>query len=135
MGSFDKLLKPAAVAGATALGGPVGGALAGFGTTALTGGDFGESLTGGLSGGAGAALGGAGGSAGASGSSAAAPSFGSKFMTNLGFGKDPWQNISTGGNLVLSARNTMPTPNDPFGLLLPAPQRPRLLDVLNERSY
>ena len=137
MGSFDKLLKPAAIAGATALGGPVGGALAGFGATAATGGDFGESLAGGISGGAGAALGGAGGASasGASMAPAAAPSFGSKFMTNMGFGSDPWQNLSKGGELVLSARNTMPTPNDPYGLLLPAPQRPKLLDVLNERSY
>jgi len=129
MGSFDKLVKPAITAGATALGGPVGGALASFGTTALTGGDFGESLTSGLSGGAGAALGGAGAGAGAS--SSAAPSFGSKFMTNLGFGSDPWQNLSNGGKLVLSARNTMPTPSDPYGLLLPAPQRPNLMDILN----
>ena len=133
MGSFDKLVKPAITAGATALGGPVGGALASFGTTALTGGDFGESLTSGLSGGAGAALGGAGAGAGASAGagSSAAPSFGSKFMTNLGFGSDPWQNLSNGGKLVLSARNTMPTPSDPYGLLLPAPQRPNLMDILN----
>lgn len=129
MGSFDKLLKPAITAGATALGGPVGGALASFGTTALTGGDFGESLSSGLSGGAGAALGGAGAGAGAS--SASTPSFGSKFMTNMGFGSDPWQNVSNGGKLILNARNTMPTPSDPYGLLLPAPKRPSLMDVLN----
>lgn len=121
MGSFDKLLKPAITAGATAFGGPVGGTLAGFGTTALAGGDLGDSLIGGLSAGGGAA--------------ASTPSFGSKFMTNLGFGSNPWQNLSTGGNLILSARNPMQTSSDPYGLLVPPPKRPGLMEVLNERSY
>ena len=136
MGSFDKLLKPAATAAGTAFGGPVGGALASFGSTALTGGDLGESLASGLSVGSLSSMGGAGAEvAGSSAAPAASPSFGHKFMTNLGFGSDPWQNLSNGGKLVLSARNPMKTSNDPYGLLLPAPQRPRLLDVLNERSY
>jgi hypothetical protein len=136
MGSFDKLLKPAATAAGTAFGGPVGGALASFGSTALTGGDFGESLASGISAGGLSSIGGAG--AGASGSAAApaaAPSFGSKFMTNLGFGSDPWKNVSKGGELILSARNTMQPQANPFDLFVPAPQRPKLIDILNERSY
>ena len=136
MGSFDKLVKPAATAAGTAFGGPVGGALASFGATAATGGDFGESLASGISAGGLSSMGGAG--AGASGSAAApaaAPSFGNKFMTNLGFGSDPWQNISKGGQMVLNARNTMQPSANPFELLIPAPQRPKLIDILNERSY
>lgn len=89
----------------TALGGPVGGALAGFGSTALTGGDFGQSVGGAFKGTA----------AGFNPTASMGMSSGQKALSLFGMGSPS------------SAANT-------FGDLLLNPQ-PTLLDTLNSRKY
>lgn len=117
-GFFNK----AATAGGTALGGPVGGGLAFFGANALTGGDIGSSISGGLTAGVSEL-------APISAVSSAKPNFGKTFMSSMGFGKDPTQNIFNGLGLVNSLRNT--TPFNSESVLPPEPAS--LLDTLRAR--
>ncbi len=111
---MGSIFKPALTAGGFALGGPVGGGLAGFGSALLGG----EGLLGATKGAiGGATLPGTGATA------------GQRFSSALGFGKDRFKNIATGVNLGLSA---LPPPieTSPIQFLTP---RTNLLDILRSR--
>jgi len=124
MGSFGDILKPLATAGGFAIGGPAGAGLAGFGSSALSGGDFKQSLTSGVGG---STLGGVS-------STLPTATFGQKFATGLGFGSDPLQNFTNSGNLLLNLANKQPTKSDPYNLLI-QPKQSGLMDALSQGSY
>lgn len=124
MGSFGDILKPLATAGGFAIGGPAAAGLAGFGSSALTGGDFRQALTSGVGG---STLSG-------TTSSISPATFGEKFTTSLGFGKDPLQNFTNGGNLLLNLTNKQPATTNPYSLLI-QPKQSSLVDALNKGSY
>lgn len=122
------LLQKAATAGGYAVGGPIGGGLASFGSAALSGSDPLQSLTSGFQG---MGLGPAGSSVGLA---AAAPAtVGSKFMSHMGFGNNLWGNLANGGNLLASAA-PKPLESSQFELLLPPSKPLSLMDALNTRT-
>ena len=108
MGSFEDLIKKGVTAGATALGGPIAGGIAGAGMTALSGGDLGETLAGGLSSG----LSGLG--------DATGGTVGQRFVSNLGFTpKSVVSNTSNAAKLMkpISVLDSLKSISNPTALL------------------
>ena len=144
------LFKKAAPVVAGAAGGPLAAGLASFGTEALSGGDLYSSVGSGMTSGALSGMGdiASGGTTAVAGTplvdsagmlatpavSSTAPSFGTKMLSGFGFGSNPWENVTAGGNLLLSLRNPLQPTQDQFTLPT-GPQRSQtLLDLLNERA-